>query len=69
MDRHDLVSRAEHDGRTFEIVSDKPEIGFYFFVYEGGMCTYDYVLDTVGLCKEFGVERFNVPLDSWQDMI
>ncbi len=66
-ERSDLIARAEHDGKAFEIVSDKPELGFYFFVYEGDRCTCDYLLDTLVLCKEFGLERFNVPLNSWED--
>jgi hypothetical protein len=67
MERTDLIARAEHDGRAFEIVSDKPELGFYFFVYEGERCTHDYVLDTVEQCKEFVAERFNVPVNAWKE--
>jgi len=67
MKNDDLIARAEHNGKAFEIVSDNPEHGFYFFVREGDKCTQDYVLDSVDQCKEFGAERFNVPLDAWRN--
>ncbi|MBK8228519.1 MAG: hypothetical protein IPK70_15270 [Flavobacteriales bacterium] len=67
MERPDLIARAEHDGLAFEIVSDNPDLGYYFFVYEGEKCTHDYVLDTVAQCKEFGEERFNVPVNAWKE--
>lgn len=68
MTQNNIVARSKHDGRAFEIVSDRPELGFYLFVYEGDKCIYDYVLNSMELCKEFGELRFGVPVNAWQDL-
>ena len=53
-------------GREFKIVADKPDIGFYLYVFEGKRCTHDYLQETEEKAKECAKELFGVPLASWQ---
>lgn len=65
--RMKLVSK--HNNQTFEIVEDKPEVGFYLYVYDtNGKNTHDYLQDTLQITKEFANKIFGVPLDSWKTM-
>lgn len=59
-----LVSK--YSKRVFKIEEDFPEVGAYLYVYEKGECIKDYLQDSIDLCKEFALEEFGVPLDSWK---
>lgn len=52
--------------RTYRIEEFSPEYGFDIYVYEGGKCIYDGFQETIEICKEFALEEFGVPLDSWE---
>ena len=52
-------------GRVFIMDEDAPAVGVHLYVYENGSCIYDYLQDDFKMCKEFALEKFNVPLDSW----
>jgi hypothetical protein len=57
---------AKYNNLTFEIVEDKPEVGFYLYVYDNqNKCIKDYLQDTEQMIKELAFEKFSVPLDSW----
>jgi hypothetical protein len=51
--------------RIFIMDEDYPEVGVYLYVYENGRCIYDCLQDDFKMCREFALEKFNVPLDSW----
>ncbi|WP_375417997.1 hypothetical protein [uncultured Hymenobacter sp.] len=57
--------RAQHNGLRFEIEEDLPRVGAYLYRYEGEETTHDYLQDSIEDCKEFALEEFGVPLDSW----
>lgn len=50
----------------FKIEPDDPDVGAYLLVFEKDKCVEDYLQDNVAKCKEFALERFAVPLDSWR---
>lgn len=52
-----------------EIVMNIPEIGSYLYIYKDGKNEYDYLQDTVDICKEQAYEEFGIPLDSWEEVI
>ncbi len=39
---------------------------YYIFIYKNGFCDYDYLEDTIEMCKSFALEEFGVPLDAWE---
>ncbi|MEI6092016.1 MAG: hypothetical protein WCR42_16315 [bacterium] len=47
---------------------DIPEIGSYLYIYKNGRCEYDFLQDTVDICKEQAFEEFGIPLDSWVEV-
>ena len=51
--------------RSFKIVADRPEIGWYLYVFEGTKCTHDYLQDTEEKAKECARDLFCVPMISW----
>lgn len=52
--------------RLFVIEEDLPEVGWNLYVYEEQHCIYDYLLGSAEICKEFALEKFGVPIDSWK---
>ena len=57
---------AKHNRKTFEIVEDNPDVGFYLYVYDTNCKnTHDHLQDTLEITKEFAFEEFGVPLNSW----
>jgi hypothetical protein len=54
------------NGMKFVIEQSLPSIGYYLYIYSGDKCIYDYLQDSVEMCKEFALEDFNVPLNSWE---
>ena len=52
--------------KKFVIDEDMPEVGSYLYVYDGGKCIYDCLQDTIDICKEIALEKYQVPLESWQ---
>jgi len=55
--------KAERKGRTFIIKEDLPGI-----VYdERGKCTFDFLQDTLEICKKIALDRFLVPIYHWED--
>jgi len=56
---------SKHNNLTFEIVEDLPEVGFYLYVYDNNNCLEDHLQDTEQISKEFALEEYGVPLDSW----
>jgi hypothetical protein len=67
MSQKRTMLRAVQGTRRFEIASDGSPVGFYLFVYEGALCTHDYVQDTIESAKELALEQFGVPLEGWSD--
>ncbi len=62
----DMRLLAEYNNLTFAIVEDKPEVGFYLYIYDKqNICIRDYVQETEQMAKEFAFEEFSVPLNSW----
>ena len=59
---------AKYNNQTFEIVEDKPGIGFYLYVYDNqNKCIKDYLQATEQIIKEFAFEEFGIPLNSWTE--
>lgn len=59
--------RARHGSRTYIIEPDLPEIGAYLRIYEGGRDIADHLQDSIEDCKEFALEEFGVPPESWTE--
>lgn len=58
---------AAYNNLTFEIIEESSEIGFYLNVYDNhNKCITDYLQDTEQMTKEFALEEFGVPLNSWK---
>ena len=58
---------ATHNGRTFRIEPDLPEVGFYLLVFEGDRCVEDHLQDDVDMCMRAAEQDFGVPRDAWVD--
>jgi len=57
---------ARYNNLTFEIVEEKPEVGFYLYVYDNqNKCIKDYLQDTEQMSKVFAFEELGVPLNFW----
>ena len=57
---------AEHNNKRFEIIEDLPEVGFYLLVFDNqNNCLFDFLQDTEKMAKEFALEKFQVPINSW----
>jgi hypothetical protein len=39
---------------------------YYFFVYENGLDTHDYLQDTLEIAMEQAFEQFDVPYEAWR---
>ena len=61
------IFKAENNIRTFAIEEDYTEVGVYLYVYENGKCIYDYLQDSIEMCKEFALEEFEIPLENWNE--
>lgn len=58
--------QAKHNNQIFEIVEDKPEVGFYLNIYNNkNECIADYLQDSETITKEFALEEFGVPIENW----
>lgn len=64
--REEPVLVAVSGSREFKIVADKPDIGFYLYVFEEKKCTHDYLQDTEEKAKECAKELFGVPMSGWK---
>lgn len=60
--------RSQSGGREFAIEEDKPEVGAYLYVYENGKCIRDYLQNTVEIAKSFALKKFDVKLESWEEI-
>tara|TARA_Y100001935_G_scaffold239088_1_gene226265 strand:+ start:1484 stop:1693 length:210 start_codon:yes stop_codon:yes gene_type:complete len=52
----------------FVIEEDKPEIGWYLYVYQNGVCTHDYLQDSLAIAKKQAQDQFSVPLEEWKEI-
>ncbi len=52
----------------FVIEEDKPEIGWYLYVYKNGVCTHDYLQDSLAITKKQAQDQFSVPLEKWKEI-
>ena len=59
---------ASYNELTFKISEYTPGIGAYLYVYKGEVDIYDYLQDSIDICKEQAYEEFGVPLDSWKEI-
>jgi len=57
-----LVSYS--NGKKFIIDEDLPEVGAYLYIYDGERCIYDCLQDSIAICKELALEKYNIPLES-----
>lgn len=48
------------------IASEPGQYGYYFYVYENGRNTYDYLQDTLEIAMEQAFEQFAVPYEAWR---
>lgn len=57
---------AKHNGLTYEIVDDLPDIGWYVYAYDSeGKNTHDYLQDDLNMAKRCARSEFGVPFDAW----
>ncbi len=56
---------AEHDGRSFRIEEDNPDIGWYLYVSKDGQCTHDHLQDSLEKAKEQALRQYGVPKEAW----
>ena len=68
------ISSGNKPGYTFRIVETGIENGHLWgeaaYLYgfdEHGYEEYDYGQNTVQVCKEFALEEFDIPLDTWRE--
>ncbi len=54
------------DDFKFIIEDESPDIGFYLYVYRDNKCITDYLQDTLEFVKEEALEKYNIPLNSWE---
>jgi hypothetical protein len=40
--------------------------GFYLYVYDGDLCTHDYLQDTLQIAINLAFDEYNVPKDAWK---
>ena len=57
---------ASHNELVFKIEEDLPEVWAYLYVFRGHDCIYDYLQDSVDICKKQAKEEFGVPLGAWE---
>ena len=58
--------KATHDEKTFEIIEDLPDIGWYVYAYDSsGHNTHDYLQDDLEMAKRCAFEEFGVPYNAW----
>lgn len=59
---------ANHAERNFRIVEDRPEVGSYLYVYEGGECISDFLQNDIESCMQMALEDYKVPIESWVEI-
>lgn len=47
------------------VISHAQQVGFYVYVYKRDRMLYDYLQDTLEQAKEFALQKFQVPVNSW----
>ena len=57
--------KAEHDGRSFRIEEDNPDIGWHLYVSEGERCIHDHLQDTLERAKGQALRQYGVPVSAW----
>jgi hypothetical protein len=57
---------AEHNEFRFTIEEDLPDIGVYLYVFSKGKCIKDSLQNDIDACKEFALEEYGVPLNTWR---
>ena len=62
------IFKTEHDGLTFKIEEDFPEVGVYLYVYEKEKCIKDFLQNTILDCKQVAFEKYRVPMDKWEEV-
>ena len=60
------ILEAKYNGLRF-IIDGEYEEGAYLYIFDNDACTYDYLQDSIGLCKEFALEDFEVPIEIWYE--
>ena len=68
METSRLVLIADRGFERFEIVEDKPEVGFYIWRYDlaKGRSTHDYLQNDLDIAKECALEEFGIPPEAWR---
>ena len=61
------VYKTQWGEYKFRIEEDVREIGWYLYVYKDDKCIFDYLQNTLEICKSQAYEEFCVPLDSWEE--
>ncbi len=51
------------------IEEDLPEVGFYLYIWQNGIGQFEYLQDTVDICKYQAFEEFGIPLDCWEEVL
>lgn len=64
MPEESIVLCAIHAEREFKIREDA-NVGFYVYVFDGDICTHDYLQDSLDKAKAFALETFGVPINKW----
>ena len=67
-DRFDIYESIQGD-RIFKIEEDYPEVGVYLYIYENENCIKDYLQNDINTCKLLAFEEYNVPMDSWEQLM
>jgi len=57
--------KAQHNGLEFVIEEDKPDVGVYLYVYEGGKCVRDFLQNDVTTCIDMAFEDYGVAKNLW----
>ena len=58
-----------YSSKKFVIEEDLPDVGAYLYVYDGVDCIYDCLQDNVEICKEVAFEEYEVPNESWEELV
>ncbi len=58
---------AKANALRFVISQDKPEVGWYLYVYSGDKCIADHLQDSLDKAKEMALEKYAVPFSLWRE--
>lgn len=63
-----MILVTTYNDLKFKIVKDSQDIGAYLYIYKNDQCIYDYLQNSIEVCKTLALEDFEVPMDKWVEV-